>query len=105
MFTKIKVKKFFPYQAVSIRDVFWSSSEDEYGNIVHSINKAVEDKKWEPVGFTFDNVNIKDNKVCFEIESREGKTFYVSFYDGLVSIGFRIVERDYNPDTHYFELN
>lgn len=105
--TMIKIKKFFPYQAVSIRDVFWKSSREEDFLVMESdIKRTIlfAHKQWEPVGFTYDIVNIFDNKILFEIESKEGKTFYVSFYDGTVSMGFGIVERDYDPKTHYFKL-
>lgn len=112
--SRATITKFFPYEAVFILGVFlrtdtkeeYEAFKKEFNYMLGVLNGIGIFKYKNPVfhGFKEGYFNLQwDNKVTFEVLHNNLKLYY-QFYDGKVSIGTGIRERNFNPETHYVEF-
>jgi len=107
----IKITKFYPYEAVQLCDRILSFEKEQYSELKEQFERKLGLRygdtiiRHENKGKTINYCRLAfDNKVTFECKSSEGTIFYIQFYDGKASIGFKLEPRVFNPQTDYIEI-
>ena len=108
-----KITRFYPYEAVHLTDCFLeTSSNEEYQSLTEEINYKLNEEhgifqiSHENKGKTINYCKLSwDNKVTFQIITRQKTILYYQFYDGKVRIGTGLSKRNFNPLTDYIEIN